>query len=181
MLTVFRIVLVGPPPIEDTARGCGSAVVGAGVDGGGKVVEGARRPVLGVLLPECESVAMPPVLCRVLLMGNAGSAAVGGPFEGRDALGSVAAMLMGAGEENRGRGSFAGEAGAAQTCWVLSAQSQGADATLVEAPIKNSPKRMAGVMHLASGPVKCRASPVQACSCGRREQRERGGRLDPRY
>lgn len=95
MLTVFRIVFVGAA-MEDTARGCGSAVVGAGVVGGRKVDEGARRPLLGVLLPDCEGVAaMPPVLFRVLVIGNAGRAAVGGPFMGRDALGSAAAIFDG--------------------------------------------------------------------------------------
>lgn len=48
MLTVFRSAFV-PCTAADTERGCGKAVVGAGVAGGGSwVVEGVRSPLLGV-------------------------------------------------------------------------------------------------------------------------------------
>lgn len=83
MLTVFLSVLPAPL-IADTERGWGSAVVGAGVAGGRKVVEGARSPLLGVV-----GVAAPFL---VLPTGRAGRAALGGPLEGRDALGSVVVM-----------------------------------------------------------------------------------------
>lgn len=93
MLTVFRTVLA-PAPTVETARGWGRAVVGAGVAGGKKVVvEGARRPLLGVLgavLPT--GVETLPVLLRVFPTGSAGRAALGGPLDGRDALGSAVAI-----------------------------------------------------------------------------------------
>ena len=94
MLTVLRIVLP-PVVIAETARGWGSAAVGAGVVGGRKVLDGARRPLLGVFgadLAPGVAVATLPVLLRVLPIGRAGRAVVGGPLEGRDALGSGAAM-----------------------------------------------------------------------------------------
>lgn len=93
MLTVFRTVFPVAPTAE-TLRGWGSAVVGAGVEGGRKVVEGARRPLLGVLAFALEGVEEPPVLLRVFPTGKAGRAEVGGPLDGRDALGSVAAMAI---------------------------------------------------------------------------------------
>jgi hypothetical protein len=68
-------------------------VVGAGVVGGRKVVDGARRPLLGVFLADLEGVVMPPVLFLVFATGRAGSATVGGPFDGRDGRGSVVAIV----------------------------------------------------------------------------------------
>jgi len=96
MLTTFLIVLPGVlrPGIPDTALGCGRAPVGAGSAGGGNAADGARRLVFGVLgvdlLPGAGS---PPVLFRVLLTGRAGRAAVGGPSDGREGLGSEADMI----------------------------------------------------------------------------------------
>lgn len=56
MLTVFRSAFV-PCMAADTERGCGKAVVGAGVAGGGSwVVEGARSPLLGVLISDLAGV-----------------------------------------------------------------------------------------------------------------------------
>ena len=92
MLTTFRIVLppVGPPPILETERGCGRAVVGAGVEGGKNVVDGALSPLLGVFgVDLAAGVASPPVLFRVLPTGSAGSATVGGPLDGRAGLGNA--------------------------------------------------------------------------------------------
>lgn len=96
MLTVFRNVLPALliPAIPDTARGWGSAVVGGGVAGGRCVVDGARRPDLGVACANLDAgVGKPPVLLRVLPTGRAGRAMVGGPFDGRDGLGRVADMV----------------------------------------------------------------------------------------
>ena len=93
MLTVFRIVL---PPVTmlETARGWGSAAVGAGVVGGRNVLDGARMPLLGVLgVDLLAGVVRLPVLLRVLPTGRAGRAVVGGPFDGRAVLGSAVAML----------------------------------------------------------------------------------------
>lgn len=59
--------------------------------GGRRPVDGARRPdgfgVVGLDL--LEGAARLPVLFLVLFTGSAGSAIVGGPFEGRDGLGRV--------------------------------------------------------------------------------------------
>lgn len=84
MLTVLRIVF----PLE-VARplGVGRAEVGAGT-GGGRFVDGARSPLLGVLgdlLAACRL----PVLLRVLGTGSAGNAEFGGPTDGRGGLGNV--------------------------------------------------------------------------------------------
>jgi len=96
MLTVFRNVLPAPfmPAMPDTERGWGSAVVGGGVAGGRRLVDGARSPVLGAIGANLVAgVGTPPVLLRVLPTGKAGSAIVGGPFDGRDGLGSEADMV----------------------------------------------------------------------------------------
>lgn len=57
--------------------------------------EGARKPLLGVVGADLidDTVEMLPVLLRVLFMGSAGSAVLGGPLEGRDGLGIVVAMV----------------------------------------------------------------------------------------
>lgn len=74
--------------------GVGSAEVGAGVGGGRCVVDGARSPLRTVLVT-LRGVAIPPVLLRVLVTGKAGSAAVGGPIDGRDdGFGKVVAMFL---------------------------------------------------------------------------------------
>ncbi len=75
--------------------------VGAGVAGGRKVVEGARKPLLGVLkvaLAATGEVAL-PVLLRVFPTGKAGRAELGGPSEGREAFGRAVAMV----DNDRGR------------------------------------------------------------------------------
>lgn len=69
--------------------------MGPGDGGAGKVVEGALRPLRGVLgadLLEGDGIA--PLLLRVLETGSAGSAMEGGPFEGRDGRGSVVVMVI---------------------------------------------------------------------------------------
>lgn len=91
MLTVLRMVLVPGPTIPETDRGCGNAVVGAGVEGGRKEVDGARRPLLGVLLAEREGATMPPAAFRVFPTGKAGRAEVGGPLA---ALGRVVVDIV---------------------------------------------------------------------------------------
>jgi len=93
MLTAFRIVFPAPLTAE-TARGWGRAVVGAGVVGGRKVVEGARSPLFGVPFVGLVGVVMPPVLFRVFATGRAGKATVGGPLDGRGGLGSVVAIVI---------------------------------------------------------------------------------------
>lgn len=89
MLTVFLIVL--PAALNpDADLGWGRATVGAGVVGGRNDDDGARRPVLGVFgVDLLTGTAKPPVLFRVLPIGRAGSATVGGPFDGRDGRGSA--------------------------------------------------------------------------------------------
>ncbi len=93
MLTTFLIVL--PALLSPEADlGCGKEPVGAGVVGGRKAADGARNPVLGVDgVDLVADVGTPPVLFRVLPTGRAGRAIVGGPFDGRDGLGSVADMM----------------------------------------------------------------------------------------
>jgi hypothetical protein len=86
MLTVFLIVL--PAALTpDTDLGWGSDPVGAGVAGGSRLADGARRPLLGVV--GVDLLARLLLLFLVLLTGSAGSAIVGGEFEGRDGLGSA--------------------------------------------------------------------------------------------
>lgn len=64
--------------------------MGAGVAGGKNVVEGARSPLFGVLGVDLEAgIASPPVLFLVFPTGNAGSATVGGPLDGRAGLGNA--------------------------------------------------------------------------------------------
>lgn len=94
ILTLFLSVF--PPPL--TARpsfDCGSAVRGAEPAGGKFIAEGVLRPDLGV--PGADLAigvaGMFPVLFRVLLTGNAGSAMLGGPREGREGRGSVVVMM----------------------------------------------------------------------------------------
>lgn len=104
MLTLFLSVFapfgVGRP------FGCGRAVVGAGV-GGPRCIDGALRLLLGVVgmdgtpvtdrtdepPPGVVGGGMLPVLFLDFATGSAGNAMFGGPFEGRDGLGSVVAIL----------------------------------------------------------------------------------------
>lgn len=102
MLTVFRRPL---PAAFTTGSGFswGRALVGAG-EGGDRMVEGARKPLLGVAgidLRELIELMEPifPVLFRVLLTGRAGSAMLGGPLDGRAGRGSVVAIMV-SGEVN---------------------------------------------------------------------------------
>jgi len=95
MLIVFRIDF--PAALTpDTARILGREPPALGVVGSDDV-EGARSELLGKLGIESErssgEVCMPPVLLRVFFDGNAGSAVVGGPYDGLDGLGSEAAMM----------------------------------------------------------------------------------------
>lgn len=106
MLTTFRIVFAPvAPPILETDRGCGRAVVGAGVEGGRKVAEGARSPLLGVFGVDLGAGgASPPVLFRVLPTGSAGSATVGGPLDGRAGLGNAVDILESNANPSRNKG-----------------------------------------------------------------------------
>lgn len=100
MLTDFRSVFGAAFATADTARGWGSAVEGAGVVGGGNnVLDGARRPVLGVVASNRAGVfagvdgVCSPEDFLVLATGRAGRAIVGGPLEGREGFGSVVVIL----------------------------------------------------------------------------------------
>jgi hypothetical protein len=63
--------------------------------GGRNVVEGARRPLFGVVEIDLKlGVGMPPALFRVLLTGRAGRAAVGGPCDCLGGLGSAVAIAL---------------------------------------------------------------------------------------
>jgi hypothetical protein len=93
MLTVFLIVLPAAL-MPDTALGWGCDPAATGDAGGRRVPDGARRLVLGVPgVGLLERAAKFPVLFLVLFMGNAGSAIVGGPFEGRAGLGRAVDIL----------------------------------------------------------------------------------------
>ena len=96
MLTVFRIVL---PAAFTPGVSCsfGSEVVDKDVVGVVYELDGARSPLLGkgVCNPAFESddVGTAPVLFRVFVVGIAGNDVVGGPYNGREGLGMLAAML----------------------------------------------------------------------------------------
>lgn len=95
MLTVLRRAFV-PCTAADTDRGCGKAVVGAGVVGGGSwVVEGVRSPLLGVAISDLAGVdgGWIPDGFRVLATGSAGSAMFGGALGFRCGLGSAVVIL----------------------------------------------------------------------------------------
>lgn len=97
MLTVLRNVFIEELLMAETARGCGSADVGAGVVGGrnAEEEEGARRPLFGLGVDGLDfdaGVGRFPVLFLVFGTGRAGRAMVGGPFEGLAGLGSVVAI-----------------------------------------------------------------------------------------
>lgn len=96
MLTDLRNVFADPFAAVEAARGCGcgKVEVGAGVVGGGySVLEGARSPVLDVLVNDLAGVegCCKPDGFRPL--GSAGRAIVGGPLEGRLGLGSAVVIL----------------------------------------------------------------------------------------
>jgi len=57
--------------------------------------EGARNPLFEKfgIAAESETEPILPVLFRVFVVGNAGNADVGGPYEGLDGLGNAAAIL----------------------------------------------------------------------------------------
>lgn len=95
MLTVLRNVRTEELLMAEAVRGCGRAEVGAGVVGGRKPAEGALRPLFefGVDGALEAVVGMPPVLFLVFGTGRAGSAMVGGPFDGRAGRGRVAISL----------------------------------------------------------------------------------------
>jgi len=90
MLTTFRIDLPGAFTPEGMR---GREEVGAGVDGVEYAADGARRPLLGVLVADREGVASAPVLFLVFGTGRAGRAMLGGPLEDRDGLGRVVAIV----------------------------------------------------------------------------------------
>jgi hypothetical protein len=99
MLIVFRIVF--PAPFTPgVVLNLGRVVLRPGVLGVEVEIfdtEGARRPLFGncggeVLSLESEIVGMFPVLFRVFVVGNAGNAVVGGPYEGLDGRGIAAAI-----------------------------------------------------------------------------------------
>lgn len=94
MLTVFRRAFV-PCTAADTERGCGKAVVGAGVAGGGSCVEGARSPLLGVAISDLAGVdgGCIPEDFRVFATGSAGRAMFGGALGFRCGLGSAVVIL----------------------------------------------------------------------------------------
>lgn len=94
ILTVFRIVLPAafmPGVVRNFGR-----VVDSAVDGDKLVLEGARIPLFGRGVwdstPTSGDVGIIPVLFRDFA-GIGGSAVVGGPYEGREGLGMVVAML----------------------------------------------------------------------------------------
>jgi hypothetical protein len=96
MLIVFLIVF----PATFTpgvVRNLGRVVLPPRVLGAVCDVEGARSPLLGrlgvdVLDLKSDTVGILPVLFRVFVVGNAGSAVVGGPYDGLDGRGKEAAM-----------------------------------------------------------------------------------------
>jgi len=82
MLIVFRRVF--PAPFTPgVVRNLGSVVLAPGVVGKleGPVDEGARRPLFDEVACRVETVGTSPVL--FLVFGKAGSAVVGGPYDGR--------------------------------------------------------------------------------------------------
>lgn len=98
MLIVFRIVF--PAPFTPgVVLNLGRVVLPPGVVGAERFdAEGARRPLFGnrggeVLILESEMVGMFPVLFLVFVVGNAGNAVVGGPYEGLDGRGIAAAIV----------------------------------------------------------------------------------------
>lgn len=97
MLIVFLMVL--PAAFTPGAvRNLGRVELPPGVAGGIPDVEGARSPLFGKLggevplLSKLDKVGIAPVLLRVFVVGKAGSAVVGGPYDGLEGRGIAAAM-----------------------------------------------------------------------------------------
>ena len=98
MLIVFRIVFPAPftPGVD---LNLGRVVLPPGVVGAERFAcEGARIPLLGnrggeVFILDSVRSGMFPVLFRVFVVGNAGNAVVGGPYEGPDGRGKAAAIV----------------------------------------------------------------------------------------
>lgn len=70
--------------------------MGAGPGGARLIVDGARRPDLGVPgadLVDDVCVGKLPLLLRVLFTGRAGRAILGGPTDGRDGRGNVVVIV----------------------------------------------------------------------------------------
>lgn len=108
MLIVFRIVF--PAPFTPgVVLNLGRVVLPPGVVGAERFdAEGARRPLFGnwggeVLILESEMVGMFPVLFRVFVVGSAGNAVVGGPYEGLDGRGIAAAIVKNVLVDQNGR------------------------------------------------------------------------------
>lgn len=99
MLIVFRIVLPAPFTPGVVLNLGRLTLLPPGVAGAERFdAEGARRPLLGnrggeVLILESVMVGMFPVLFRVFVVGKAGKAVVGGPYEGLDGRGIAAAIM----------------------------------------------------------------------------------------
>jgi len=92
MLTVFLKVL--PAALTPDTDRWGSDPLAFGEAGGRRLDDGARRPDLGVAgVDLLEGAVRLPVLFLVLATGSAGSAIVGGAFDGRDGLGRAVDML----------------------------------------------------------------------------------------
>ena len=99
MLMVFRNVF--PAPFTPgVVLSLGKTVLPPGVVRAARFeCEGARIPLFGnrggeVLVLESDMVGMFPVLFRVFVVGSAGRAEVGGPYEGLDGRGSAAAIVI---------------------------------------------------------------------------------------
>ena len=97
MLIVFLMVF--PSALNPgVVRNFGKVVLPPGVVGEGRCdVEGALSPLLGRLgvgasVLRLDVVGTLPVLLRVFIVGKAGNADVGGPYEGPDGRGIEAAM-----------------------------------------------------------------------------------------
>jgi hypothetical protein len=108
MLIVFRIVF--PAPFTPgVGLNLGRVVLPPGVVGAERFAcEGARIPLLGnrggeVFILDSVRRGMFPVLFRVFVVGNAGNAVVGGPYEGLDGRGKAAAIVNYRSGRSRGR------------------------------------------------------------------------------
>lgn len=94
MLTVFRIVFGVCGLSPETALGCGSPDMGEGLGGGGRFAADGALSLLPGVVGADRAVGMLPVLFLVLLMGRAGSAMFGGPFDGPEGRGRAVVMLV---------------------------------------------------------------------------------------
>lgn len=101
MLTLFLIVF--PAPFTPgVVRNFGRAELAPDIVGGGICDDdGARSPLFGIWLPSAltsETGEAFPVLFLVFVVGKAGNADVGGPYDGRDGRGIAAAMVTSNGQ-----------------------------------------------------------------------------------